>query len=117
MNGNMSKILQVKVNFKFICSMGGILKGMLWSPTQKKKKKKIIDVEIINDKFYKNKSLYTHAFKTFKNIIALQDIQIIYLSWHFVFPPFFSHLNLDSIKIANFSIMIFILSSKNVKKI
>ena len=58
-----------------------------------------------------------HAFKTFKNIIALQDIQIIYLSRPFLFPPFFSHLNLDSIKIAKFAVMIFILSSKNVKKI
>ena len=57
-----------------------------------------------------------HAFKTFKNIIALQDIQIIYLSRPFLFPPLFSHLNLDSIKIAKFAVMIFILSSKNVKK-
>ena len=64
----------------------------------------------------KKKSLYMHAFKTFKNIIALQDIQIIYLSRPFLFPPFFSHLNLDSIKIAKFAVMIFILSSKNVKK-
>ena len=54
----MSKILQVKVDFKSMYSMSGILKGMLWSPT-KKKKKKIIDVEIINDKFYKNKKVST----------------------------------------------------------
>ena len=71
------------------------------------KKKTPIDDEIINEKFY----------KPFKNIIALQDIQIIYLSRPFLFPPFFSHLNLDSIKIAKFAVMIFILSSKNVKKI
>ena len=56
-----------------------------------------------------------HAFKTFKNIIALQDIQIIYLSRPFLFPPFFSHLNLDFINIAKFAVMIFIFSSKNVK--
>ena len=31
-----------------------------------------------------------HAFKTFKNIITLQDIQIIYLSRPLLFPPFFS---------------------------
>ena len=43
------------------------------------KKKTPIDVEIINEKFY----------KPFKNIIALQDIQIIYLSRPFLFPPFF----------------------------
>ena len=54
MNGNMSKILQVKVDFKFMYSTSGILKGMLSSP---KKKKKLIDVEIINDKFYKNKKV------------------------------------------------------------
>ena len=35
----MSKILQVKVDFKSMYSMSGILKGMLWSPTKKKKKK------------------------------------------------------------------------------
>ena len=49
-NGNMSKILQIKVDFKFMYSTSGILKGMLWSPTPKKKKKPLIDVEIINDK-------------------------------------------------------------------
>ena len=112
----MSKILQVKVDFKSMYSMSGILKGMLWSPT-KKKKKKIIDVEIINDKFYKNKKVSTcmHS-KLLKISLTLQDIQIIYLSWHFLFPPFFSHLNLDSIKIGNFSVMIFILSFNNVNK-
>ena len=35
----MSKILQVKVDFKSMYSMSGILKGMLWSPTKKKKKR------------------------------------------------------------------------------
>ena len=53
----MSKILQIKVDFKFKYSTSGILKGMLWSPTPRKKKH--LDVEIINDKFYKNKKVST----------------------------------------------------------
>ena len=40
MNGNMSKILQIKVDFKFMYSTSGILKGMLRSSTHKNKNKK-----------------------------------------------------------------------------
>ena len=39
-NGNMSKILQIKVDFKFMYSTSGILKGMLRSSTHKNKNKK-----------------------------------------------------------------------------
>ena len=53
----MSKILQIKVDFKFMYNMRGILKGILCSPPPKKKT--LIDVEIINDKFYKNKKFST----------------------------------------------------------
>ena len=88
------------------CIVRVVCKKACYDLPHTKKKKTLIDVEIINEKFY----------KTFKNIIALQDVQIIYLSWHFLFPPFFFHLNLDSIKIANFSIIIFFLSSKNFTK-